>query len=128
MVDLTIAARREPPTCIKGTISEYERRLILFFFEEINNLTLPYSCDLELRARDEFMKPDSTHTGLFQRLTYQESGLNLNTFLWKAFSNWKEKIKKMSGKVEFGCHFLQIITCSRIVCIILNQQIPPPRI
>ncbi|RCN26219.1 hypothetical protein ANCCAN_28061 [Ancylostoma caninum] len=74
MVDLTIAARREPPTCIKGTISEYERRLILFFFEEINNLTL------------------------------------------------------MSGKVEFGCHFLQIITCSRIVCIILNQQIPPPRI
>ncbi|RCN27871.1 hypothetical protein ANCCAN_26391 [Ancylostoma caninum] len=100
----------------------------------------PYDCNLERRARAEFMLPDTNDTRLYQRLSYQQSGVSFNTLLWKAFTSWEERIKKnshsrkivlslqMSGLVEFGCHFLhepKII--SRILCVILNQQFKPAR-
>ncbi|RCN36932.1 hypothetical protein ANCCAN_17173 [Ancylostoma caninum] len=128
MVDLTVSGPPQPPACRNGTISEYTRRLIFFFFNLINNFNLPYDCDLEHRAYAEFHLPDTNHTRLFQRFTYQESRASRNTFLWKAFTSWTERIKKMTGLVDFGCHFSQMSSGSRIVCIILNQQFPPHQI
>ncbi|RCN43024.1 hypothetical protein ANCCAN_10984 [Ancylostoma caninum] len=129
MVDVRVSGRREPPpACKNGTIPQYSRELISFFFNLINNLTLPYDCDLERRARAEFMLPDTNDTRLNQRLSYQQSEVSFNTLLWKAFTSWEERIKEMSGLVEFGCYFLhepKII--SRILCVILNQQFNSPR-
>ncbi|RCN27872.1 hypothetical protein ANCCAN_26392 [Ancylostoma caninum] len=44
------------------------------------------------------------------------------------FFNLINNFNLMTGLVDFGCHFSRMSSGSRIVCLILNQQFPPPQV